>query len=185
MTFIFQEAWTEAAVLVCNTIRSIRFVYFQFIDSKTQSYQSIPNKVLLLYRSGIFLPRGLTWNYDRWKICHCWIFSCAIRLGSVRPFFFCMQKEMKFSLLTPSIRASWKTYDSKQCLIFLPGCRCCWRHVCLSRFPPWSTFALGTCHGHFSEFQPIPEGADRPFYEQRISSCITVYHVVWCFIADT
>ena len=38
MTFIFQEA----AVLVCNIIRSITFVYFQFIDSKTQSYQSIP-----------------------------------------------------------------------------------------------------------------------------------------------
>ena len=42
MTFIFHEAWTEAAVLVCNIIRSITFVYFQFIHSKTQSYQSIP-----------------------------------------------------------------------------------------------------------------------------------------------
>ena len=46
MTFIFQEDWTEAAVLVCKIIRSITFVYFQFIDSKTQSYQNIPKYFL-------------------------------------------------------------------------------------------------------------------------------------------
>ena len=48
MTFIFQEAWTEAAVLVCNIIRSITFVYFQFIDSQMQSYQSIPKKLIVI-----------------------------------------------------------------------------------------------------------------------------------------
>ena len=49
MTFIFQEYWTEAAVLVCKIIRSITFVYFQFIDSKTQSYQNIPKYLFLFY----------------------------------------------------------------------------------------------------------------------------------------